>query len=141
MSGTSIRSFRHLEHQILSIISGYIGRASWMKNLWLTDRTGQPPVLYWILHILFHLIILNPLFITIFRFYIWCILGKIWDFRRATLHHFYNIIILFVRINPQLQQEDYHHYLKRKTNKESSYIIGICRNQLQGWLQFRWPPS
>ena len=30
MSGTLIRSFRHLEHQNLSIISGDIGRASWM---------------------------------------------------------------------------------------------------------------
>ena len=30
MLGTSIRSFRHLEQQNLSIISGYIGRASWM---------------------------------------------------------------------------------------------------------------
>ena len=33
MSGTSIRSFRHLEHQNPSIISGDIGRASWMQNL------------------------------------------------------------------------------------------------------------
>ena len=30
MSGTSIWSFRHLEHQNPSIIEGDIGRASWM---------------------------------------------------------------------------------------------------------------
>ena len=30
MSGTSIQLFRHLEHQNPSIISGDIGRASWM---------------------------------------------------------------------------------------------------------------
>ena len=33
ISGTLIQSFRHLEHQNPSIISGYISRASWMQNL------------------------------------------------------------------------------------------------------------
>ena len=33
MLGTLIHLFRHLEHENLSIISGDIGRASWMQNL------------------------------------------------------------------------------------------------------------
>ena len=49
MSGTLIWLFRHLEHQNPSIISGDIGRASWMQNLGQTDTAGaagQPLVLY-----------------------------------------------------------------------------------------------
>merc|ERR1711867_60598 len=52
MSGTLIRSFRHLEHKNPSIISGDIGRASWMYNLGWTDRHSSssrnvhPSVLY-----------------------------------------------------------------------------------------------
>ena len=52
MSGILIQSFRHLEYQNLSIISGDIGRASWMQNLrWKMEGQSTEqrttPVLYW----------------------------------------------------------------------------------------------
>ena len=63
MLGTSVRSFRHLEHQNSSIISDDVGQLMLDAKFVTNTRThgGQPPVLYRILiyYCKLYLIILN----------------------------------------------------------------------------------